>query len=54
MIPATDIVRDAVRETDLVITCEEHSVVSGIGGGVAEIMAEEIAAATRQAMAASA
>jgi transketolase len=35
-----DAVRSAARETGRVFTLEEHSVIGGLGGAVAEVMAE--------------
>jgi transketolase len=35
-----DAVKDAARTTGLVVTIEEHSVVGGLGGAVAEVIAE--------------
>lgn len=36
----TEAVRAAARETPLVVTMEEHSIVGGLGGAVAEVLAE--------------
>jgi transketolase len=36
-----DIVLRAARETGAIVTCEEHSIVGGLGGAVAELLAEE-------------
>jgi transketolase len=36
-----DVIRKAVKETGLIVTVEEHSILGGLGAAVAEIMAEE-------------
>ena len=36
----TEAVRTAARETPLVVTLEEHSIIGGLGGAVAEVLAE--------------
>ena len=36
-----DAVLKACRETPLVVTIEEHSIIGGLGSAVAEVMAEE-------------
>ena len=36
----TDAIRAAARETGAIVTVEEHSIVGGLGGAVAEILAE--------------
>ena len=37
----TEVIRKAVKETGLVVTVEEHSILGGLGAAVAEVMAEE-------------
>jgi transketolase len=41
----SDAVRAAGRELQLVVTLEEHSIVGGLGGAVAEVLAEEVSVA---------
>lgn len=36
-----DIIRKAVRETELIISVEEHNVLGGLGAAIAEVIAEE-------------
>jgi len=37
----TALVLDCARETNLVLTLEEHSIIGGLGGAVAEVLAEQ-------------
>lgn len=34
------VVRECARDFELIVTCEEHNIVGGFGGAVAEVMAE--------------
>ena len=43
----TEAVRTAARETPVVVTLEEHSVIGGLGGAVAEVIAESEDATAR-------
>lgn len=36
----TDVIRECANTYDLIVTCEEHSIVGGFGGAVAEVLAE--------------
>ncbi len=36
-----DVINDCSEKFDLIVTCEEHNIVGGFGGAVAEIMAEK-------------
>ncbi len=36
----TEVIRNCARNFDLIVTCEEHSIVGGFGGGVAEVLSE--------------
>ncbi len=36
-----DILIQAAKETNLIVTCEEHSVLGGLGSAVAEVLSEE-------------
>ena len=33
-------IRNVARAFDLIVTCEEHNIIGGFGGAVAEVMAE--------------
>ena len=35
-----DVIRQCARDFELIVTCEEHNIVGGFGGAVAEVMAE--------------
>ncbi len=35
-----EVIRTCAKEFDLIVTCEEHSIVGGFGGGVAEVLSE--------------
>ena len=35
-----DIIKECAEKFDLIVTCEEHNIVGGFGGAVAEVMAE--------------
>ncbi len=35
-----DLIRDVASKFELIVTCEEHSIIGGFGGAVAEVMAE--------------
>lgn len=35
-----DVIEKYAKECDVIVTCEEHSIVGGFGGAVAEVMAE--------------
>lgn len=37
-----DIIVKAAKETDAIVTAEEHSVIGGLGSAVCEVLAEEI------------
>jgi transketolase len=37
-----ELIIDAARETGAVVTVEEHSIVGGLGGAVAELLAEKL------------
>lgn len=35
-----DVIEECAREFEIVVTCEEHNIIGGFGGAIAEIMAE--------------
>lgn len=37
----TEVIKKAVRETGLIVTAEEHSILGGLGAAIAEVVAEE-------------
>lgn len=36
----TDVIKECAKNFDIIVTCEEHNIVAGFGGAVAEVMAE--------------